>query len=249
MNKVIITLSLFFLSLNVFAQKNITTKEQLWLAYFNQTRITSKFGIWADIHWRTSDHFIKDKFQFITHNGLTYFFSDNLRLTSGYTYSYIYPDGGKPGRPEHRPWQQLWWRQNYDRFQTLQWIRFEQRFRRKEQGDHLVEGYNFNYRLRYNLALFIPLKGKKMTAKTPFIAVMDEIFINLGKEITSNYFDNNRFFIGLGYQFTSHLNAQLGYMNLFQEQANGKDFVNTNAIRFFVFHTLDLRKKEDDTHK
>ena len=249
MNRFAIALLLFLFSFTSFAQKNIVTKEQMWLGYFNQTRITNKFGIWADVHMRTTDHFVKEKFQFITHNGLTYFASDNVRLTGGYTYSYIYPDGGKLGRPEHRPWQQLWWRQNYNRFQTLQWIRFEQRFRRKEENGHLVDGYNFNYRIRYNLSLFVPLKGKKMVAKTPFVAVIDEIFINLGKEITYNYFDNNRFFIGLGYQFTSYLNMQLGYMNLFQQQANGKDFVNTNAIRFYVFHTLDLRKKEDATHK
>ena len=36
-----------------FSQKQTTHTEQVWLAYFNQTRISNKFGIWADFHLRT----------------------------------------------------------------------------------------------------------------------------------------------------------------------------------------------------
>ncbi len=233
--------SFFILSHCQVIQKQVETREQLWLGYFNQTRISKRFGIWADVNWRTTDDFIKQKFQFITHNGLTYFINDNVRLTAGYTYSYLYPDNLLPGRPEHRPWQQLWWRQNYNKFQTLQWLRFEQRFKRKVENGKLTDDYNFNYRIRYNFALNIPLKGNKIEPKVPFFIIMDEIFINTGKEINYNYFDNNRFFIGFGYQFSKQITCHLGYMNLFQQEAGGYKYNNTNAIRFFIFHSLDLR--------
>jgi len=126
----------------------------------------------------------------------------------------------------------------------MQWFRVEQRFRRKSANGELIDGYNFNWRFRYNVAITFPLRGNVVQAKTPFLFFNDEIHINAGKEIVNNYFDQNRLFVGLGYQFTSHLNAQLGYMYVFQQLAAGNKYAHINAIRFFVFHNLDFRKDD-----
>ena len=83
-----------------------------------------------------------------------------------------------------------------------------------------------------------------MGPKTPFVLINNELFVNFGKETVNNYFDQNRAFIGLGYQFTKHLNAQLGYMYIFQQLPSGNEYIRTNAIRLFVFHNLDFQKKE-----
>jgi len=225
--------------------KEVHHREQLWLGYFNQTRLTDKFGFWVDLHYRQTDHFTDRPFQLIFRPALTWFIKDNLRFNAGYAFVNHFPAKGlDTSRPEHRAWQQIWWNQKYPGLTTLQWLRFEQRFNRKIANDELLEGYNFNYRLRYNISFFIPLKGKEIKAKIPFAAVMNEVFLNFGSKITYNTFDQNRFFAGIGYQFTSHLNAQLGYMNVFQQEAAGNKYVSTNAIRLFVFHSLDLRKQE-----
>jgi hypothetical protein len=237
-------LLLFTFSTDGFGQKHTEDREQLWLGYFNQTRYTKRFGTWLDIHYRMTGNFVNHPFQFLPRAGLTYYLSNNVRATAGYAYVRHFEEGATPARNEHRPWQQLWWKQDYVGFSTMQWIRFEQRFREKVREGKVVDGYNFNYRLRYNLSLFVPLKGKKLEAKTPFFALIDEVFINMGKEITYNYFDQNRFFIGFGYQFNTHLNTQLGYMNLFQQSAAGNKYTDSHAIRLFVFHTLDLRNQE-----
>jgi hypothetical protein len=122
----------------------------------------------------------------------------------------------------------------------MQWIRVEQRYRKVGDAD-----FSFlSHRIRYNLALTVPLARKEVAPKTLFLSTNNEVFLNLGKKIVNNYFDQNRFFVGLGYQFTSHLNAQLGYMNVFQQLPAGNKYVNTDAIRLFIFHNLDLRKKE-----
>jgi len=250
MNK-IFTILFFIFSITYFTSfaqstnKEIETSEQLWLRYNNQTRFNNKFGIFSDINWRTTDHFVNQKYQFITHYGLMYYISENVKFTAGYTYSYLYPDKNLPDRPEHRPWQQLWWKQNYNWFQTNQSLRFEQRFRRKVKNNELTEEYSFNYRIRYNFSLLIPLKGHKIETKTPYLIISDEIFINAGKEIVYNYFDSNRFFAGLGYQFSKYINFQFGYMNLYQQEASGYKFKNINAIRFYIFHTLDFRKNDN----
>jgi hypothetical protein len=227
-------------------QKEVHHREQLWFGFFNQTRLTNKFGFWVDVHYRQTDHFIDRPFQLVFRPAVTYFIKDNLRFNVGYAFVNHFPAKGMDtARPEHRAWQQIWWNQKYTGLTTLQWLRLEERFNRKIANDALLDGYNFNYRLRYNISFFIPLTGKDLAPKTPFIAIMDEVFVNFGGKIVYNTFDQNRFFAGVGYQFTSHFNAQLGYMNVYQQEASGNRYISTDAIRLFFFHSLDLRPKSE----
>lgn len=227
--------------------KEIHSREQVWFGYFNQTRLTNKFGFWLDVHYRQTDNFVDRPFQFMARPALTWFIKDNLRFNAGYAIVNHFPAKGlNTSRPEHRAWQQIWWSQKYTGISMLQWLRLEERFNRKIANDVLQDGYNFNYRLRYNASFFIPLRGKEIVAKTPFAVVMNEVFVNFGKNIVYNTFDQNRFFVGIGYQFTSHFNAHFGYMNIFQQEAAGSRYMITHAIRLFAFHTIDLRDKEEN---
>jgi hypothetical protein len=237
---------IILLSASVGAQteKEITDREQVWFGYFNQMRFSRRWGMWTDLHFRTNN-FMSQNFQAFYRGGISYYLKDNMRLMAGYAYIHHFAaDGGGVAYPEHRPWQQIWWNQKYNGYTTLQWLRFEQRYNRIVNNGELTQDYRFNYRIRYNFALFIPLTAKELKPKTPFIALQDEIFINFGKEIKYNYFDQNRFFVGLGYQIDTHLNVQLGYMNVFQQRSSGNQFYDTHTLRLFVFQTLDLRKKE-----
>jgi hypothetical protein len=144
-------------------------------------------------------------------------------------------------RPEHRLWQQISWGNKSRKLQLNQWIRLEERFLRKIQQDALQPGSNFNYKARYMIALLVPLKGEDIRPGIPFAVLNDEVHLNFGKEIVYNYFDQNRLFAGLGYPFTKSLNAQLGYMRVFQQQPGGNQFFDTQALRLFIFHNLDLR--------
>jgi hypothetical protein len=245
-NCLIVLILFVFISGSLWAQnaKEITERQQFWLGYFNQMRFSKRWGMWTDLHFRTNN-FMSQTFQAFYRGGLSYYLKDNLRLMAGYAYVHHFPsDGSGVAYPEHRPWQQIWWNQKYNGYTTLQWLRFEQRYNRIVQDGQLTKDYRFNHRIRYNFALFIPLTAKELKPKTPFIALQDEVFINMGKEIKYNYFDQNRFFVGLGYQIDTHLNCQIGYMNVFQQRTSGNQFFDTHTLRFFVFHNLDLRKKE-----
>lgn len=225
--------------------KEIHSREQLWLGYFNQTRFSNRWGMWVDVHYRRTDNFVDRPFQFLFRPAVTYFIKDNLRVNVGYAFVDHFPAKGlNTHRIEHRPWQQIWWSQKYPGLSTLQWLRLEQRFVEKVVNDEKVDGHNYVFRARYSFSFFIPLRGKELVANTPFAAVINEVFLNFGNNVVYNTFDQNRLFLGFGYQFTSHLNAQLGYMNVYQQEASGYNYYSTHAIRFFVFHSLDLRKKE-----
>lgn len=224
--------------------KVVHNQSQAWLGYFNQTRLTDKWGIWLDLHARRID-FMDRWNTFIIRPGVTYYLNDHARLTAGYAFVEQYPAVGlKTIRPEHRLWQQINWTHRARKIQTSQWIRVEERFIRKVANDALQDGHTFNYRFRYAITVLVPLKGDFIEPGTPFFAFNDEIHMNAGKQITYNYFDQNRFFVGLGYQFSKTLSAQLGYMNLFQQLPTGNQFNNNHVLRLFVYHNLDLRRKD-----
>jgi hypothetical protein len=227
--------------------KAVTDRSQVWVGYFNQTRMSSKLSLWLDLHARRTD-FLDRWATTIIRPGLTYHLSDHARVTAGYAYASHWPGlaSQQTVRPEHRLWQQISWGSRSRKLQLNQWIRLEERFLRKIQQDALLPGHNFNYKARYMIALLVPLKGDQILPGVPFAVLNDEVHINFGKEVVYNYFDQNRLFAGLGYQFTKTTNVQLGYMRVFQQQPGGNTFSDTQALRLFVFQNLDFRKPKKD---
>lgn len=237
----------FLLNQDLFSQtKQTETVQQIWFAYFNQTRFSSKWGTWTDLHLRTKDDFVSDFSQSILRFGLTYYLNDDTKLTAGYAYVSHYPadNHNNVTMPEHRPWQQIQWHSNYAKLRLMQWFRLEERFRRKIlNDDELAEGYNFNFRFRYNFFSMFPLSKNRFQPKSLSLVLNDEVHINFGKQVVYNYFDQNRFFVGFAYHVNKHDNFQFGYMNVFQQLAAGNEYKTIHAARVFYFHNLDLRKK------
>ncbi len=229
------------------AQTKITTSDnQVWLGYLNQTRLSNKWGIWADFHLRTKENFFDNFSQSIARVGLTYYLNDDTKLTAGYAYVTNYPAEGhiNVSQPEHRPWQQIQWHNRYPKVRLMQWFRLEEKFRRKIlNNDELADGYNFNWKLRYNFFAQFPLNKKRFQPNTLSFVVNNEVHVNFGKKIVYNYFDQNRFFLGFAYHINKHDNLQFGYMNLFQQLPAGNKYKSNNVARVFYFHNLDLRKK------
>lgn len=246
--KKIVIAAAFFVHISAFAQpvKQHSSVQQVWTAYFNQTRFSNKWGSWTDLQLRTKEDFVTNFSQAILRLGLTYYVADNTKLTAGYAYINHFPaDNHKNiSMPEHRPWQQIQWHTRYSKLRTMQWIRLEERYRRRiKNNDELGDGYSFNFRLRYNILANIPLSSKGIVAKSWSFVLNDEAHVNFGKQIVYNYFDQNRFFAGFSYHTNAHDNLQVGYMNLFQQLASGNAYRTTHVFRVFYFQNLDLRKK------
>ena len=226
--------------------KTTTDVRQLWTGYFNQTRLTDKWGFWADVHLRTKDNYFNNLSQGIVRLGLTYYLTDDAKLTAGYAFINHFPAENHKNisQPEHRPWQQIQWHTKYPKLKLMQWFRLEERFRRKiKNNDELADGYNFNFRLRYNILSQFPLSKKRFQPNTFSFVLSNEVFVNFGKQIVYNVYDQNRFFAGFHYHVNKHDNLQFGYMNVYQQLASGNQFRSTHAARVFYFHNLDLRKK------
>jgi hypothetical protein len=242
----VIAIFLFTIANECVAQsKTITQEGQFWLGYFNQSRFSKKWGSWFDIHLRTKEQVFNNFSQFLVRAGATYYVSDKFRITAGYVYAHYFPAEGHKeiGYPEHRFWQQVQWQSNFSRLRIIQAVRLEQRFRHKILNDkELAPGYNFNYRIRYNTVLNIPVNKPDWRKNTIAFIMSDEIFVNFGKEIIYNHFDQNRFFAGLSWYINPTDHLQLGYMNLFQQSASGNKYKSLNILRLYFIQQIDWRK-------
>lgn len=228
--------------------KTVNTEEQAWMAYFNQARISNKFGLWTDIHLRTKEKLFKDLSQGIFRLGATYYLTDMAKLTGGYAFVNHFPADNHQeiSQPEHRSWQQVQWHTGFAKLRLMQWFRLEQRFRRKiKDDDELASGYFFNHRIRYNILTQFPLSRRRFEKGTFSFVVSDEAFVNFGKQIVNNYFDQNRFFAGFHFHLNAHDNLQLGYMNVFQQLPAGNVYRSINAIRVFYFQNINLKKESN----
>ena len=227
------------------ASKTVNEVEQAWLGLFNQTRISKHWGIWFDVHQRQTDHFFNRPSQTFLRPAAIYYLNDNTRLMAGYAFVWFYKaPQDQAGHQEHRPWQQIWWRQTHAWFNSTQWVRLEERFVEKVKNGAPQQDYGFNWRVRYSYTLAIPLNHKKTVPNTWSLSFQDELFINFGHQITYNYFDQNRLFGGIGYQFSEQCSATFGYMNVFLQTAAGNVFQSADCLRLYVYYNLDFRKKE-----
>ena len=245
--------SLFiFILLSVFSgpvlgqQKQVVHYNQLWYAYNNNTRLTDRWGIWMDIQ-------NKDKSEFV-HNfdvkentlGGIYYLKNKMKLTGAFTYIQSYPNDKLPDfyAPEYRPWQMVQWKNNLQNTSFSHWVRLEERFKTKTiNGNQLTNNFDFSYRLRYNVFIEKPLTVKKHEKGAISLSIAEEIYLNYGKTIVYNTFDQNRIFGGLLYYFNTHDWLQFGYTNVIQHLSSKDKYKSIDAIKLTFFNNLDFRKK------
>lgn len=240
---------LFFLLLTItsarlYAQpaKSTSRWQQFALRYFAQVRIRDEWSFLMNIHTKTREDFIKGFSQYIVEVGLNYQWNDANKITVAQAFAADYPDNGKGvPQPEYKPWQQYQLSSNIGKNSLTQVFRLEERFRRRRMSDSaLGEGYNFNYRFRYNMVYEMPL-GKKRPSRFSFV-VNNELFLNFGRQIVYNYFDQNNFGLVLKYQINHNDNIQFNYMYVFQQLSTGNNYKNADVIRVTYIHNTTFHK-------
>lgn len=221
--------------------------EQVWFTYLNQLRFSDKWELWTDVNLRTKDDFANNFSMTLFRIGLTYYLSPNTKISAGYVWAEYFPapNHKNVSFPEHRPWQQILWNTKYGKTTMRQGIRLEERFRHKIlNDDSLAAGYNFNCRIRYNLLFEIPVSKKVNEPGALSFIISDEVMFNFGKQIVNNYFDQNRFYLGLKFQTGTFTNIQLGYLNIFQPLVQANQNLRGNVIRLTCVQNIDLHQKK-----
>jgi len=193
-----------------------------WLIYIGSKKVNSKWNIHNEVQYRNYDA-IGDLEQLLLRTGVGYNLSENnhnVLLGYGYILSqnYVADAQEKSDVNEHRIFQQFTSKQKIGSMSLSHRYRFEQRF---------VES-DFKMRLRYFLALKIPLiKSEAVPAKL-YVSAYNEVFLNT----ESSVFDRNRVYAGLGYQLHKNVRIEAGYMNQLFENSSRDQF---NLITFVNF--------------
>lgn len=187
------------LPVSVLAQHNEVGN---WIMYFGMNKVSDKFSVHTEIQYRNHTISPTNIEQLLLRTGLNYHFTDNAFVTAGYAYilSYDYDTEQKdPEAKEHRIWQQFIVTDNVGRVKLEHRYRIEQRWVNED----------YSGRLRYRLMLFVPLNKPKIEEGTFFLGLYDEIFLNTQKP----FFDRNRAYAALGYQFHRTTGIQVGMLH------------------------------------
>lgn len=119
---------------------------------------------------------------------------------------------------ENRIWQQLIWNQSLQQFRIEHRLRAEQRY--------TSNGYR--NRFRYRISAIVPLNNNTITNKTFFVNTSNEFHLNN----EGVFFEQNRFYLGGGYNFNDQLSIQMGWIyrsDFFtQNRAQYKNFLQTS---------------------
>lgn len=187
-----------------------TTNTHAWLMYFGNHKFSERLGLHAEVQWRRHD-LLSESQQLLLRTGLDYYLKSGPRLTLGYAFVETYPYGDfavANAFPEHRIWQQLTTTQALGKVKLAHRYRIEQRMIGNAATGEFENG-RFEHRFRYMAKATINFTEGEHPV---FGAVYDEIFINAGKDVTYNLFDQNRAYAAIGYTFSPTLKLELGYL-------------------------------------
>lgn len=245
-NLLFLPILLVLASLNVSAQtKQIQSIQQSWFSIQDQSRLTSKWGIWNDLQIKTKDNYTNNFSSSEFSLGAIYVLPKNLKLVGAYTYVTNYPSEARTINVyEHRPWQMIQMNTNLHAAKWMQWLRLEERFKSKTIDNNTIgDGYDFSYRIRYNVFTQLALGKHKFAPGTFSLAFGNEIFINFGEHILYNTFDQNRIFMGTFYHVNKHDNLQIGYSKVYQQLASGNKYKSLDVFKVTYLSNLDFTRK------
>lgn len=236
----------FAFSVNAQDIKKTEVTSQYWIGYSGQFRVSNKLNLIAESNLRSMDHSVNKLSQSLVSAALSWGVNDFIKLSVGYAYGSIFPASSKISvtKPENRLWQQIQLTNHFASKKITQGLRLEERFRKGLLNDStLAPSNSFNFRFRYNISGDFPLSKNGWAKNRLSLILSEEIFINVGKQIVFNYFDQNRVSVGLKFKITEGNNIQLGYLDLFQQLSTGYQFRNLHVLRLNYFQDLDLRKR------
>jgi hypothetical protein len=230
--KVITVVTFLFISSALSAQ---TAGLGSWSVLSGKYTFNKHWNIYAEAQIR-SQQMVHDFFYYEYKGGLGYNFKNNgsVLLAVGH-YTTYQPTGEftNPNVTEFRLWQQFVLNNNIGRVKLEHRYRVEQRF--------ISTGYRNRFRYRINALL--PFGHKVIEKKTLYASVYNEIFM----ADENPFFEQNRIFGGLGYQFDDHITVLGGFVNRWDNTVNHTQ-VTKNFLQLNLFFTIAEFKSGRERH-
>lgn len=221
-----------------------------WLMYFGNHKISERIGLHVEAQWRRSE-FVAAPKQLLLRAGLNVYTGEKTFFTAGYAYVETYPYGDLPSPitfPEHRVWEQFQVKTQLSRLEMISRFRLEQRYVYAPVYDKTENAYNvskhvYTNRFRLLTRFSLPLNGKEITDKVFYLSAYDELFVNFGKNIGANVFDQNRAYVAIGYKVPLLGRVELGYLYQTIIKSDGIRVENNHAIQASISSNISFKKK------
>ena len=236
-------LSLFILC-SIFSNaqtRQVQYGQQSWLDYLNQNRYSKRWGSWIDLQLKLTDNYFNTTLATETTLGATYYTKKKIRIIGSLTYVDQINKGNNTYHiAEYRPWQMIQLNTQSRHSKFLQWIRLEERFKQTVSNNAPTANYDLTYRLRYQFLSQIPLTKHPYQKGSLSLVLSDEIYINYGKSIVYNTFDQNRISAGFFYYLNKDNIFQFGYTNVYQHLNAKNKYSNLDVLRVSIFNNINF---------
>jgi hypothetical protein len=211
-----------------------------WLVYSGEHAVTDRWGIHLEGQWRRHE-FARPQ-QLLLRPALNFQLNPNVMLTAGYGWvsTHRYGDFPAPAPfPESRIYEQAIVN-HAEKGNSLQHrFRLEQRWigvrAGQPAGSRLDLGTRYQNRFRYMFRMTRPLKDRL------YFATYDEIFLNLPPFGGARAFDQNRAFVGVGWQLGAFNRLETGYMQQSVLQRNGRIMELNHTVHVSLYSTMPFR--------
>lgn len=255
----VILMLLIAASLNPSAQaqhNRLTTGNTIgWYNVFGTFTLDNRWSVHTEYQWRRTD-VVENWQQSLLRVGVNYHLNPRVLFRVGYGWIETFPYGEIPintyGKDftEHRIFQMAQLSHREGLANLSHRFMLEQRFVGSYGSSDASkeDRYPMLNRLRYMFRVQVPLKGKEIKSKTPYVLVYDELFVGFGKNVQANIYDQNRLGVLLGYRFSDHVGLNAGY--LYQNVQLGRQinqqnvFQNNHGIIVNLSVNADVYKKK-----
>lgn len=233
-----------------FAQIEKAEQSIEWFGLTNNIKVSKRLTVLAEGQFRYAGSF--QPMQFQARTGLGIKINDHFSIMPlAYVYSWNPIYGVQPAsyaNNEHRTFQQFQYKHTVGIINLDYRVRFEQRFiqvHETNNGEVISKGYTlYLNRMRARVAAQVPINRKTIEAKTVFASFYDELFVEFGGATIYTDPDQNRVFVGGGYQVNKVINVQAGFLYQMLIKLSGVKQENNFGFQVVLTHNLDLTKKK-----
>jgi hypothetical protein len=227
-------------------EREVVGQSIQWFSTTSNIKLTRRVSLLVEGQFRQARKFEPQQYQART--GLEIKLNDHFSIMPvAYVYTWNFKYGKQPAQyqnHEHRLWQQVTYKHSFSPVSFEHRLRPEQRFiqhhSKMPSGEVVNEGYSVNqFRLRYRLMARVPLNNTSIMAKTLFASAYDEVFMSWGERVTYHEPDQNRVYVGFGYQFDAAFNLQAGFLYQMLVKSNGAMQENNLGLLVQMTYNVD----------
>jgi hypothetical protein len=235
--KYIFSIAIYLLPLFCLAQNDRVQDHNTiaWGQVFGTIKLNKDWSVLAEYQWRRTEG-LKYWQQSLARTAIQYQINNQLTAAIGYAWIETFPYGDHPIAangtfPEHRIHEQVQLKNTFGKLGLTQRLRIEQRWLGRRvanpENEREIEGYTFSHRFRHMVRLQHPVVQRE--SFNLYAAVADEIFVNAGKNVGANTFDQNRLMAILGITVNKNVAIEAGYIK--QVVMQGRRVNNSTIVQ------------------